>query len=531
MELRIDSHDSERYATKSGCVFTVDSTVWQLNRNVKLDFSRLVGLVSDEVLSAFKVVMSYYARDNTPAYALNIFERYLYLAQFAAGRELTVDLLINYRISLNGRDWYFNFLKSLFVRWNKLGVGAVSVSVVEYFKAMKSFGNPRGDAVKRRDPIKGPFSDIELEGLYEVLIQGYEFGAINLEAFALTLITLALGSRPIQITDLRGVDLILEKDKAGEPQFVLMVPRAKQQGGAFRQFKKRRLLPADVWQVLSAQKKYVIERIRSMCSEPIPEDLLEEIPLFPNWSKFHEGMSIASLSEGLASDVFHMTGSLMTIRIKNAVSILKVQSERTGKALTVCPRRFRYTVATRAAREGYGPLVIAELLDHNDLQNVTVYTENVPEYGAKISAVLDPMLVSYAKAFAGVLVTSKANALRGDDNSATIRTPDGQPSGTCGFLGFCTASVPIPCYTCAHFQPWLNGPHQAVYDYLLSERARLIDLTGDAAVATSLDRGILAVAEVVALCKARQEQIPEFQNQNIVSEHKLVTSSLGEKKP
>ncbi len=520
MKPRADSFENNHYITKSGCMFNLDSAVWHLNRNCRIDFSRFVGLVSDDVLSSFKIVMSYYARDNSPAYATNIFERFLHLVEFAAGQEITVDLLIDYRAALNGRIWYLTFLKALFVRWKKLGVGFVSESVVGYFKAMKSVGNPKGDAVRRRDPIKGPLSDIELFGLYEELIQGYESGAVKLESFALTLITLALGSRPTQITDLRCLDLIVEIDKNGEPVYVVMMPRAKQRGQEFRKSRKRRSIPADVWNVLNRQKQHVIEKIKSLCSEPIPEELSENFPLFPNWVNLKDGVSINTLREAVFNDVLHLRGALMTTRVKNAVAVLNVQSERTGKPLTVCPRRFRYTVATRAAREGYGPLIIAELLDHSDVQSVTVYTENVPEYGAKISAALDPMLASYAKAFAGVIVTSRSHALRGDDQSATIRTHDGKPSGTCGYFGFCTASVPVPCYTCAHFQPWLNGPHQTVYDYLLSERTRILEATGDAAVATSLDRCMLAVAEVIELCKARQANTKDHEDLAIGSDLK-----------
>lgn len=34
--------------------------------------------------------------------------------------------------------------------------------------------------------------------------------------------------------------------------------------------------------------------------------------------------------------------------------------------------------------------------------------------------------------------------------------------------------APIACYTCKNFQAWVDGPHEAVLDYLLVERGRLI---------------------------------------------------------
>ncbi len=75
---------------------------------------------------------------------------------------------------------------------------------------------------------------------------------------------------------------------------------------------------------------------------------------------------------------------------------------------------------------------------------------------------------------------------------------DGEGVGNCGSYGFCGANVPIPCYTCTHFQPWLDGPHQIVLDELIAERERLIKVTGDNQVAAVNDRTIFAVAELIS---------------------------------
>ncbi|QQA60855.1 hypothetical protein JC965_24005 [Aeromonas caviae] len=74
---------------------------------------------------------------------------------------------------------------------------------------------------------------------------------------------------------------------------------------------------------------------------------------------------------------------------------------------------------------------------------------------------------------------------------------------------FCGANVPIPCYTCMHFQPWLDGPHEAVYQGLLNERERVKEVTGDIEVAAVLDRSILAVADVIMRCAKRREELDQ----------------------
>lgn len=80
-----------------------------------------------------------------------------------------------------------------------------------------------------------------------------------------------------------------------------------------------------------------------------------------------------------------------------------------------------------------------------------------------------------------------------------------KPMGSCGKHGFCGLLAPVACYTCVSFQPWLDGPHEAVLDYLLGERERLTS-TADLRIAAINDRTILAVAEVVRLCQARREE-------------------------
>ncbi|HEY2606133.1 MAG TPA: site-specific integrase, partial [Paraburkholderia sp.] len=60
-------------------------------------------------------------------------------------------------------------------------------------------------------------------------------------------------------------------------------------------------------------------------------------------------------------------------------------------------------------------------------------------------------------------------------------------------------------YTCNSFEPWLDGPHEQVLEYLIVERERLI-AAGDARIASINDRTILAVAEVIQLCEAARDE-------------------------
>jgi hypothetical protein len=157
------------------------------------------------------------------------------------------------------------------------------------------------------------------------------------------------------------------------------------------------------------------------------------------------------------------------------------------------------------AREGKGEFVIAEALDHSDIQNAGVYVRNIPEIVERIDKAVALQLAPIAQAFQGVLVVSEVDAKRGGDPSSRISN-GAVNLGNCGSYGFCGALAPVACYTCNHFQPWLNGPHEAVLDGLINERNRVLEQTEDRKIASVNDRLILAVSDVVSRCNAMRRE-------------------------
>jgi hypothetical protein len=75
--------------------------------------------------------------------------------------------------------------------------------------------------------------------------------------------------------------------------------------------------------------------------------------------------------------------------------------------------------------------------------------------------------------------------------------------GECGKHGFCGFAAPVACYTCKSFEAWLDGPHEAVLNYLIARREQLLQ-TSDKRMASVNDRTILAVAAVVQRCSELQ---------------------------
>ena len=191
------------------------------------------------------------------------------------------------------------------------------------------------------------------------------------------------------------------------------------------------------------------------------------------------------------------------LRVAKTISVI---SERTASPVLLNPTRFRYTLGTNLAREGRGEYVIAEALGHSDTQNAGVYVKNIPDIVERIDKAVALQLAPYAQAFRGMLVDGEESAVRGDDPRSRIS--NGKKNvGSCGSHGFCDAMAPLACYTCAHFQPWRDGPHEEVLDILIFERDRVLENSGDLKIASTNDRLILAVGDVIHRCRKAKGEV------------------------
>lgn len=497
-------------ARANGYYFMLHDQKWRLDKNTTIPVGLLHGLLESESLKGALYTLSFYARNMSAGHTHSIF--WCFLAMVRATKATCIDdiMLIGYRSSLDAAHEYRLGVVSTFLRqWHRLGYPGVSNNVACLLEGWRLKGGRKGDAVKRMDPQDGPLMDNELTAFNEGAVRAYEKSLITIAELAMALGTSHTGRRSIQISQLRVVDVLCGKNERGEPFYMLNVPRAKQRSSSFRTKFKPYAMTQDLWAILSAQARNAVTLVENSLGFELPEADRQQIPLFPDLDVLAAVQSPYEFRQLLATDKLHIASSEITVTLQFIVAASDIRSERTGDLLHISSRRFRYTTGTRAAREGFGELVIAELLDHSDTQNAGVYIKNIPEHVKKLDEAVGFQLAPYAQAFVGVLVDSERDAHRGDDPTSRIRTEMGQGVGTCGEYGFCGANVPIPCYTCMHFQPWLNGPHEDVYQGLLNERERLKEITGDIQIAAVLDRSIIAVADVLMRCASRCEELSQ----------------------
>lgn len=482
--------------TRGGAVFDPNQVRWKIREgsgSASLNFARMADSTTAEFLFGFQKCLIWYAENKSIRHLENMFNRaehlfkYLNANQAEALAEISDIDLLNYRATLEEQGWYLGSLAGFLKKWHALGYNGVTGRAVALLGELKISGNKKGAAVSTMDVLNGPFSDIELESIQSALNGAYASGLVSKEDYLMVWLFMQLGQRPTQYALLKVLDVHAPRIRDGSRIYSIMMPRGKQRRASRLEFKERLLNP-QIGELLYDHAKEVERAFAGKLADA------RQAPLFP-------AMTLTEQPSGME---YHLTAAHMGVRLIGTLKKLDVYSERTGDLIHITPTRFRRTLGTRAAREGHGELIIAELLDHSDTQNVGVYVQSTPEIVERIDKAVAMALAPMAQAFAGVIIAGESVAIRGNDPTSIIfdvRIESScKPMGNCGSHGFCGFAAPIACYTCHSFQAWVDGPHEAVLEHLLADRERKL-ATADNRIAKVNDRTILAVAEVIRQCE------------------------------
>lgn len=480
-----------RARSRQGVEFDPRQGEWNFRSGVdqlQIDFSLLHG-AREPLSGSIRLLLLWYVENKSASLANNIFQRILHFLRWyqkAAGEgagEVGAADVLSYRASLEERQqWYLATLAGALRKLDALGYAGVSKEATDLLRQLKLRGNRKGEAVRIACPISGPLTDIEFTGVVTALTAANEGNRFTREQFLLGWLCIGLGLRTIQIASLKVCDLVPGQN--GSPS-ILRVPRAKQRSQLQRsEFKERPLVAA-----FAAEFS---DHVRDICQRLGRDDCPDGAPMFPNISEI-------AWAPGFE---WHATTKEIYRRARAGLESLGVHSERTGLPLRLNPARFRRTLGSRAAAEGRGELVIAEMLDHSDLQNVAVYAEARPDIVDRLNETMASTLAPLARAFVGEIDEGQTPAEAPGGRIADPRFGSRKPLGSCGSSGSCRLLAPTGCYTCPSFRAWKDGPHRAVLDSLLGERAHLERAT-DERVAAINDRTILAVSEVLLLCEER----------------------------
>lgn len=498
----ISASDPAVARSRGGTNYRTEDEIWRIQdgvTHVSFNFRRVSLLVTPRLLGALKATLSWLLANKAATTVRNTFMSFDHMLR-STGRtassplaEITSADLIGYRASLSERQ--VNRLHSLAIllrKWSALDIGGVSKDAIDFLDALRMKSPVGGVPVRTMCPQAGPLTAIEDEAYQGALNTAYAEGRISDDEFFASWLTRALGQRPAQTAAMKICDLVALPATDGSVDFMIHVPRAKKRYLTHpRQALKLRPLLRQIAEPLQTYLQTVSARLHGHMPDP------GEAPMFPR------PKAQAGSAQGYE---WHRTANEMAVLIAGASAKLTATSERTGQALHVSATRLRRTIGTRAAEEGHGELVVAEILDHSNSSSARYYVEATSTIVARIDSAMAHAMAPLARAFQG-LQPASADAyegalgeqildLRVDQNGKAL----GQCHGTsCEFL------APISCYTCRAFRPWVDGPHQAVLDSLLARRDAQLASTA-ARVAVVNDRTILAVSEVIQLCQKLFEE-------------------------
>lgn len=233
--------------TQAGVAFAPNGDHWSLSDGsveISLKFTELAA--SEVMIHSLKTVLLWHAENSSLSHLRNLFYHTVNLVRFLATSrsvvsEINATDILNFKASIGStKEWHVGVLAGLLKKWHGLGLPGVAADVPLLLTQLTLKGNEKGVATATMDPVRGPFTAVEIEGLQLALNNAYRNKKIGLAEYVLCWLFIALGQRPKQYAALKVCDVKRETSKGGSVQHVLRMPRAKQQGvGVRSEFKER----------------------------------------------------------------------------------------------------------------------------------------------------------------------------------------------------------------------------------------------------------------------------------------------------
>lgn len=485
-------------AKKEGYYFSLNDDVWFLDSNNRVNTKAVTDILNENLIDGYLNTISWFARNYSASYTAALHGIFLKFIKGESCSHINKSAVLNFMSKMHGRGERLSRFRRFINKWYSLGYGGIDPDTIQIMKTWCFDKAKAGDVVKRKDPQQGPLTDIELQEFNDGAIRAFEKKEISLFMLTMALLASHTGRRSQQILQIKTKDIMRVSTKGDDIYYLLNIPRIKQGLGFREEFRTFRITK-DLYELVCRQAKESIALLSEFMERELTEEECSHVPLFIFVANFYLISKDTCLDNYLDTDVLHYPRGKLTTILKNIVWKENIISERTKKLLYLNARRFRYTLGTRAAREGYGEFIIAELLDHSSIDSVGVYVQNHVDNAYRIDKAMSLALTGISNVFRGQ-VKRKEEVEYDITPGVKIKNHDGEDTGSCQQCSTCSANIPIPCYTCMHFTPWLDGPHEKVYQYLMDERERIHSITHDRTVTESLDRTIMAVGQVIHHC-------------------------------
>ncbi|MFJ3366602.1 site-specific integrase [Pseudomonas sp. NPDC086251] len=389
------------------------------------------------------------------------------------------------------------------------------------------------------DPTKSWLTEQEYECLLGAVWNNYDKGISGTQVTLIKLLSMQYARRPIQIAYLKIGDIRkhAESNNTGLKGKFIFFPGAKDSTSVtgFRDSKFEPHPLADhLWDLCHIQCREVKSLYENILGFSLTHDQLNKLPLFCSEPRAKQALKIIAgqlqinILENLDSELFHLRKSCISYILRwagnspissygasKSYRLLPAKppiSARTGQAMVVSATRMRHTRARQLARQGIPHHMLSHWLGHSSEHSLAAYYNDPAEQARQLDEAMAPALAPFAMAFAGTLIDSTDQVSRPRDQSSKLEFDhEGKLKsvGHCGKLSFCaTTSIPIPCYRCKHFEPFVDAPHQEVLEALIQRQAaekQVIKIGGsrNLLIPIDLSADIHAVENCIARCNAR----------------------------
>lgn len=332
---------------------------------------------------------------------------------------------------------YRNFIIPNLRRITTANLGGISDDLKDFlFNGYKWEEPANGSyfALITNDPEHGALTDQELHNLHGALNRAYEEHLIDQKDFTLAWMLIGTGLRPIQIARMTVSDVLINDGPEGR-EVTLKVPLAKGEK--------------------TSQTEYWLRRAPSILSECLLGYIGETLPdeyLFLPYRKVRD----------------------VGVEIKRIFTKLNTWSDRLECPIPINAYRFRYTLATRALRQGASDYEVARLLTHRSTNCIQYYRASMPELQKPIHMAIGKEMDYFARAFQGKLIRSLNDATYPDDGEQQILDfmhLTGQTLGACGTHEKCHLNAPVSCLSCHRFEPLEDAPWEDLLKVLQDDQA------------------------------------------------------------
>lgn len=410
---------------------------------------------------------------------------------------------------------HFNQLKTFILYWNNLSPGTINKKSIIALQSCATIKPPRpsGSNVRSDNESEGWLTDEEYHSIVDTIWFDYETGINSLWNTTASLLCAQYGRRPIQLAHLKIKDL---RQQSKTEQYIEF-PGAKDRNSEGFRLSKFEIHPIGdhLWQMCQRLAQESINEFEKHLG-PLSYNLKRELPLFYPRSQLTKRLHM--INDIHKNELDRCSSRFLHTRAKRMSTVLRrstgtrVWSSRTNDYLEEYAYRFRYTRARQLARLGVSKKTLGYWLGHEHSKSLDAYYDDPAERARVLDDGISNIMSPLAQAFRGRSIRNKSEATRASDESSVIELDgnDDYAVGNCGSSGFCTASVPIPCYRCTKFEPWLDGPHEEVLQRLLERQneENMNPLPGSGRrllTPLQLDRDIQAVLNVINHCNKAKD--------------------------